>query len=435
MSSKSTSIDLGNNNKELSQEKIDRFSLKDSLIDLLWTEPFYSSILRNLTKKETSEIPTAGVTTTGDDFILYYNKAFMASLTRKQVIGILKHECLHLVYRHTTERIKEPFLIWNYGTDLAINSIIGKGWLPEGCLMPGENLEDIPDDVLGKMDQSKINAYYKLSNQIKNFPPNKTSEYYFEKLLEEGHAEEVAEGEKEFNLNFDDHESWKDSSGGDDQKDGSSKDFVEKKIDELIKQAVIEADTKGWGSISSEARIQINKMISRDIRWESILKRFCGFSRKSERSSSIRRLNKKYPGIHPGDKKDYKPLIAVYVDESGSMSNNIIEKIYSELQTLSSRTDFYLYKFDTIVDEESSFLWKKGKRLDLRRTLNGGTTFDVAVAHALKNKSKFDGYIILTDGGSLKPRKSTGLRRCYILTPGCSLSFKPDRSDIVINMD
>ena len=127
-------------------------------------------------------------------------------------------------------------------------------------------------------------------------------------------------------------------------------------------------------------------------------------------------------------------MIAVYIDESGSVSDGELEKFYSELDNLSTKTDFYVYKFDTSVDEKSSFIWKKRSKPNIRRNLVGGTCFDSVTAHALKNKRLFDGYIILTDGGAPKPRTSVGLRRCWILAEKCKLAFDKDKNDIAINI-
>ena len=127
-------------------------------------------------------------------------------------------------------------------------------------------------------------------------------------------------------------------------------------------------------------------------------------------------------------------MIAVYIDESGSVSDQELAKFYAELDNLSNRTDFYVYKFDHQVDEKSSFLWKKKTRPVMRRSLVGGTSFDAVTKHDIKNKKKFDGYIVLTDGGAPKPRISKGLKRCWVLATGCQLMFKADKSDIVINV-
>ena len=45
-----TSNNLPSADLEVSQEQLDDFKLSKHLVDLLWNEPFYSCILRSLTK-------------------------------------------------------------------------------------------------------------------------------------------------------------------------------------------------------------------------------------------------------------------------------------------------------------------------------------------------------------------------------------------------
>ena len=413
--------------RKVSQEKIDNFDLTKHLVDFLWNEPFYSRILRSLNKIESNIIPTAGVTSKDTDITLLWNREFMAGLSPKEVIGLLKHECLHLVFGHTTERRRDPHIIWNYATDLAINSTIPEKELPEGGLIPGKALT-YEQDQLEQLSEKEKESFLKLSELIASFPKNKTSEYYFEKLMSDSDIKEYLESQEQtIQIGFDDHDGWDDIP--EDQKE-----LIEGKIKEILKEAAEEANNRNWGSISAEMRQEIMKMLSNEIKWESLLKRFCGFTKRDERRSSIRKLNRKYPGIHSGFKKIYKPMIAVYIDESGSVSNQELSKFYAELDNLSNRTDFYVYRFDHSVDEKSSFLWKKNSRPDMHRTLTGGTCFNAVTKHAIKNKKKFDGYIVLTDGGAPKPDISRGLKRCWILATGCKLMFDADKTDIVINI-
>lgn len=419
--------------KSVDQETIDKYSLSKHLVDFLWNEPFYSRILRSLNKIESELIPTAGVAEVDGDLTLWWNRKFMAGLTSKQNSGLLKHECLHLVFGHTTDRRKDPHVIWNYGTDLAINSTIPEDELPEGGLIPGKPLH-IDPEVMSQMTDDQVKSFKKLSDVIESLPRDKTSEFYFNALISDEETKNaiqfLSEGSGEgvgIGIGFDDHDGWESMSE-------ENQSMIEAKIKEILKDAAEEANTRHWGSCSSTVKAEVMRRISREIKWESLLKRFCGFTNRDERQTSIRRLNKKYPGIHSGHKKLYKPMIAVYVDESGSISSRELEKFYSELDNLSARTDFYLYKFDTRVDESSAFLWKKKSRPKFERNLSGGTCFQVVTDHAAKNKKKFDAYMILTDGAAPKPTPSRGTRRCWILVPGQKLAFKNDKSDIVINM-
>lgn len=416
----------------VSQEKVKRFDLQKHLVSLLWDEPFYSRILRSLNKVESKEVPTAGVLSLNGDITMWWNREFMSSLNTLQVKGLLKHECLHLVFKHTSERRMTPFLLWNYATDLAINSIIPAIELPEGGLIPGIPLPTLTAEEVKDMSRENLTYYNELSRLIHNLPTGKTSEYYFEKLLSNESIKNAAENEDAMQTGitgFDDHEGWESMSS-----QAESGDMLKEKIDEILKSAVKECNEKGWGSIPVETSVYLNKLVSSKIKWGDILKRFCGFSRRDERSSTNKRLNRKYPGIHPGSKKIYKPRIAVYVDESGSMSSDELSKFYAELNNLSSRTDFYLYKFDARVNDKEGFLWKKGKKLNINRTMTGGTCFNRVTQHAIKNKKQFDGYVIFTDGCAPKPQISHGIKRCWLVLPNYDLAFKKDKADVLINM-
>jgi predicted metal-dependent peptidase len=63
----------------------------------------------------------------------------------------------------------------------------------------------------------------------------------------------------------------------------------------------------------------------------------------------------------------------------------------------------------------------------------GGTCFDAPTKHANKNKNKFDGYIIVTDGMAPKPEHSR-LKRGWVISSGMTLNFDTQKSDIVINL-
>lgn len=412
----------------VSEQKMKNFRLEKYLVNLLWDEPFYSRILRSLNKIESESIPTAGVLCANGNITMWWNREFLASLTSKEVKGLLKHECLHLVFKHTTDRRRKPFLLWNYAADLAINSIIPENELPKGGLIPGKALLELTEEDKAEMDPESLSCYASLSALIKELPKNKTAEYYFEALMSDKNIKQYAQSKSCVEgVGFDDHEGW-------DTMSDSEREMMQEKVSDILRSAVEEANKSGWGSVSCDASIMLNKLISRKIKWEDILKRFCGFTRRDDRVSSNKRLNRKYPGLHPGMKKIYKPRIAIYVDESGSMSSHVLEKFYAELNALSARTDFYLYKFDTMVDEKSSFLWKKGKQLNMTRTSCGGTNFQSVTKHALKNKKKFDGYIVFTDGCAPKPKPSMGLKRCWLLIPNTKLLFEKDKSDILISM-
>ena len=155
---------------------------------------------------------------------------------------------------------------------------------------------------------------------------------------------------------------------------------------------------------------------------------------RGERRNSYKRINKKYPYIHPGVKRSYLPRVAVFIDQSGSVSDEHIERMFGALQALSRRTTFDVFFFDTQVDIKNGFTWAKGKKPALRRTRCGGTDFEAPTkfVNSPKNRSRWNGYVIMTDGECSKPSPSR-LKRGWIVVPGHKLMFETD--ELVVQMD
>lgn len=406
------------------------FNLSTHLVNLMWEEPFYARIIRSLNKIETKDIPTAGVIAQDGEFNLYWNREFFSSLTKKEVKGVIKHECLHLLYEHTTSRVREPHMIWNWAADLAINTQLQLKELPKGGLIPGRKFPGLTKQEKAKLTSDEIKEHNEISELISSLPVDKTAEFYFSKLISNKTLKNLSdEGSliKLFGEPMDNHDGWKNLSD-------EEREFYKEKLKNLVKDAVKEANENGWGSISSSIQSDIGKIFFSQINWKSQLRRFCGYSSRAESVNTNYRLNRKYPLINPGSKLNYESTIAVYIDESGSVNDKDLAKFYSELDNLSKLASFWIYKFDTSVDEKNGFLWEKGRKVKLKRTKIGGTNFEAPTQHALKNKRKFDGYIIFTDGLAPKPSPSH-LKRGWVIS-SCGDIFKDcDKKDFVIKLN
>lgn len=436
MADKGTNVDLAPV-KEASDAEAAAFRLDPHLIGLMWDEPFFSKILRTVTKVKTNDIPTAGVLAKDGDIKMWWNPKFLAGLTTLQVKGLLKHECFHLIFDHTTTRKHDPHIVWNYATDLAINSMIPEDELPEGGLIPGKAFKELSEEDMEQMGPERVAQWTALSSAIAAFPKNEASEWYFSRLMENEDAKDAltnpagGEGEGDGPMmpgTMDDHGGW-------DELSDEERELVKGKVKQALENAVKGCDASGqWGSIGAEHRATLREMISREIDWKSILKQFCGMSRRADRTSNIRRLNRKYAGIHPGTYRSYTSSIAVYVDQSGSVGDEDLALLFGELRTLAKHTEFTLYNFDTEVDEKSERIWKGNRAPGMQRTRCGGTDFEAPTKHANKHRSRFDGYLILTDGECSEPKTRNRLKRGWVITPGRQLYFDAPRRDFKIQM-
>jgi len=198
---------------------------------------------------------------------------------------------------------------------------------------------------------------------------------------------------------LDDHGQWGES--GDEASDALAKE----RLKDIVRKAADEATkANSWGSVSSSLRKEIIKGLTATIDWKKMLRYFIKTSRRANKRSTVRRLNRKYPRIHSGRKVTRLANIAISIDQSGSVCDNMLAKFFAELNSLSKLATFTVVPFDTIVDESKVFVWKKGETRNPERVLTGGTCFDAPTKYV--NERAFDGHIVLTDMMAPKPASS-----------------------------
>ena len=446
MTKHGTATDIAPDNSkvggDLLFDLIEDFDIDPHIISLMFNEPFYAKILRGVTKVCTKTIPTAGVLAKDGDLKMWYNPGFLASLTEKQIRGLLKHEAMHLALMHTTTRRLEPHKIHNWAADLAINSSIPEDELPEGGLIPGKEFGPLTEEQVAKMGEEAVARYNRMSKFIAELPKGESTEWYFARLMEDDQMKEDVQEQGKGQPGepgdgdgtgpgmpgeMDNHDGW-------DELTAEEKELAAAKVKQAVAEAAKECDQKGqWGSVPAAVQAEIRKLISKEIPWQAVLKKFVGFTKRSVRSTSWNKLNKKNPMIMPGARKKTTASIAVYIDQSGSVSNKELELLFGELQSLAKHTEFTTFHFDCTVDESSETVWKKGRGQMPHRTRHGGTDFLAVQKHAEKNKHRFDGYLILTDGYAPNPGFSRQKRGWVITTEGAVQDWMGGK-DFIIKM-
>jgi predicted metal-dependent peptidase len=176
-------------------------------------------------------------------------------------------------------------------------------------------------------------------------------------------------------------------------------------LKETLKDAANEASKAGsWGTVGADTRQEILDRLTAKIDWKKVLRYFIKTSQRANKSSTVKRINRRYAYIHPGRKINRQAKIAISIDQSGSVDNGMLAQFFSELNKLASLAEFTVIPFDTDVSEENIFVWKKGETKKWERVACGGTCFDAPTEWV--NKGQFDGHIILTDLCAPKPKAS-----------------------------
>ena len=222
----------------------------------------------------------------------------------------------------------------------------------------------------------------------------------------EGDAEGEGEGLGD-NGQFDSHEHWGDA-------DQTTKEIAKERLKNTLRKASEEASkSNSWGSVPSEVRKDILERISGVVDWKKVLRYFVKTSQKANKSTSIKRINRRYPYIHPGRKTSRQAKIAISIDQSGSVSDGMLVAFFSELNKLADIAEFTVIPFDSEVAKDKIFVWKKGEKRKWERVRCGGTDFDPPTEYV--NTQKFDGHIVLTDLCAPKP-KSSKCQRMWLTT-------------------
>jgi predicted metal-dependent peptidase len=366
------------------------YDMNGEVFKLLMSEPFFAALSRHINKVPNKSVKTAGVRIDNDGrFEMVYNPDFMQGLIEDHRRGVLKHELYHLILEHCSVRSPDGKKIskrWNFATDLAINShLIGE--LPDFCLWPKKF----------------------------GYPEGQAAEWYYAKLEQDGKGGEgqcdgnhstgedgQGSGEPCDCGNFDDHAGW--GEGGDITED--MKNVAKERLREDMRKSLNEASQQGntWGSVPASCQKEIMRFINGTIDWKAVLRAFIGQAQKAESINTVKRINKRYPYIHAGKRAKRHANIAISIDQSGSVSDELLSMFFGELNSLSKIATFTVIPFDCGLDESKIYVWKKGKTRDTERVLNGGTDFDVPTKYV--NEHNFDGHIVLTDMCAPEPKPS-----------------------------
>lgn len=361
-------------------EEATTYDLNRDLYYLLKDEPFFATFSRNINKTPTTAIPTAGVRINKDtqQFEMIYNPSFFGGLEDAERIDVLKHEFYHVIFEHVTGRLPPEGMTknWNIATDLAINSHLPN--IPKMACIPGQG---------------------KFAKWAKGL----SSEQYFDLIKEDpefNKGDDKGEGEEEGEGNFDDHEGW-----GDEAIDNTMREIAKEHLKEALGKAAKEANGKNWGSVPADVRKQIMDKLEATVDWRKMLRYFIKTSQRADRNSTVRKVNKRFPRIHAGKKVNRVAKIAISIDQSGSVSDDMLALFFNELNELANLATFTVIPFDTRVNEALVYEWKKGKKHVWERVMCGGTCFNAPTKY-VNEEGNWDGHIVLTDMGAPKPISS-----------------------------
>ena len=284
-------------------------------------------------------------------------------------MGVLMHEFYHIIFEHVTTRKPEGGIrrIDNIAMDLAINGLSEmRGKLP--CEAdPGPVLTEGGEPMKGCLPGE---------GKFADLPSDQTYEWY---LAESGKDAGRSQAE------------WRRTPLG--RRIPSMSTMVsaravatrqptrspKERLKEAVKKAAEEADKAGsTGALYPQSmKKTIKDRLQTKVDWKKMLRYFVRTSQRADKRSTPRRLNKRFPKIHPGKRVRRQAKIAISIDQSGSVDDGMLAAFYSELDNLAQFAEFTVMPFDTQRSPRTRCMC--GRRVSAasaERVMCGGTCFD-----------------------------------------------------------
>jgi predicted metal-dependent peptidase len=432
---------------------------------LLLKEPFYAHILAGMPREASDTVKTTGTAWDGQQVRLRVNpEFFIGGLTAPQRTGVLKHEILHVAFRHVFRGADRDAKIFSVAADLVVNQLVKPYPLPDGY----PTLADFPD--LGLLPDKSVEDYYGVLMQLlremqqAGFGGDEpTDGQDGEEDAEGGDGDPqnasgnhsggsgsaskpgkgskgktrggAAAGEPEWAGGtsapksaaalakfLGDQEGRGDDSGWHDGNDGVSA-AGRYAVGNLLLRARERMPPHQWGTMPSALVSQLELILAErqpKIDWKRMVRIFCASSGRSRIRHTIKRISKRY-GTRPGIKVQRLQRLLVAVDTSGSIDQNMVEEFFTEIHgTWKVGATVVIVECDADVQRSYDYRGKPPKAVKG----GGGTEFE-PVFQWMRKQRPFDGVLYLTDGYGPAPSTRPNCKLLWVISDGGSTEELP----------
>jgi len=150
------------------------------------------------------------------------------------------------------------------------------------------------------------------------------------------------------------------------------------------------------------------------IDWRRVLRIFTASSRRTRVSNTLRRPSKRY-GTYPGIKVKRFHRLAVVVDISGSVTDELLGEFFAEIHAMWRQgSEVVIVEADATVQQTWTYRGQRPSSVKGR----GGTQFDPALEWVRDARDPFDALIYLTDGHAEAPTVRPRCPVLWVLSPG-----------------
>ncbi|MBN8681197.1 MAG: hypothetical protein J0L99_01025 [Chitinophagales bacterium] len=372
-------------------------------VQLLLREPFYAHLLGALSKEVVRkghpvDTLAVGANRRGDHFTLYINADFWDKDLKNPDyrLGVLKHEMLHLVFRHLLIDVQAmDYLLLNVAFDLVVNQYVERRMLPDDSIF----LESFPELSL-LPGQTWFYYYRKIQETQRSGGSGKPGESGRESL------EQI----KSDTNGLERHQPWQELRA----RSELEKDLLEHHLDSLLQTAHQRTSAHAWGNMPGEVRERIQEMQQRSsptLDWRSTLRLFSGSASRTYLKNTIKRPSRRF-GTVPGIRIRRKPKFLVGIDTSGSIGQLELSRFFDEVFHLwRAGAEIEVLECDTVITRRYPYRGQTPEAVEGR----GGTNFKPVLEIA--DQERPDALLYLTDGYAEPPGIQPRLPVLWLISP------------------
>ena len=411
-------------NSIVSDSQVDD-EISRAAFSLLVKEPFYAHVLAGMPRVVTDQVKTLGAAWNGQQVSLLVNPMFfLKELKANQRVAMIKHEVLHVAFRHIFRQAAFDQKIYDIAADLVVNQWVEPWPLPEGAI----TLESFPELKL-EPDQT-VEQYYQALTALQS---KMLQSGFNEKHPEEQVANSEAipdwaeesgkpdsamaladclsntpslEGEEQSRdsiegddpagatLAIGDHQGWHDGKGTDATAGLYS-------VGNLLIRARERMPPHQWGSLPASLISELDLILAErqpKLDWRRTVRLFCASSGRTKVKHTIKRVSKRY-GTRPGVKIQRMQRLLVAVDTSGSVDEEMLLEFFTEIHgAWRAGAMITVVECDAEVQRHYEYCGKPPKGIQG----GGGTEFE-PVFRWMLDQRPYDGMLYLTDGYGPEP--------------------------------
>lgn len=379
--------------------------LQETVISMISNYPFYANLISIMDKKLTDKVPIAGVSIT-TRVNLFINPTTFNPLPLEVRVGILIHECMHIIHDHISRSkgLSKSFnKAMNIAADRAINEKIHvltrnnkvSATIPDSLpigpelreaffgkknIVSGEKIEEGQNEIKFVTKKNFQDSY-----KDKQVLDGESMEYYY-KFLKQNAKKGDGDGPGDFDGDMetiDSHEGWE---------EGGNEDVVR----EITKSALNKAARKtSQGNIPGDVQEALDLLNKNVVNWKKELRTFVAHCQNTVVDTSRKKRNRRYGIIHPGIVKRPELRLGVIYDSSGSVATPYLQQFFAEIKKIHSLgIDIFLVECDSTVHSAKVYNPKE----PIVAKGRGGTAFQPGIDEM--NKQDVDAIVFFTDGGS-----------------------------------